>query len=307
MIAALAAMVLTQGVVAVEVGKGPVTALAFGPSGEVYAGGEAVVVRISKGGAIDKRFEGVSGKVSGICVSPDGELVLYAGGRAQQDGFARIVGRGGQTSIRSEAGNFTAIAHQSPPEAIWLAHPDGSIRRKQIFDDDRIILEAPLTGHSGPVYALAALPGGALLSGGQDGTLRVWSGEPPKLLRSLAFHTGPIHAIAVPGIVQGPAWCATASEDRTIRIWQPEIGRMVRIIRGAEGPLLALAITPDGIHVISGGSEGIVRMQPADGGEPIATWTVLGEWIHSIAISLDGKRLAFGASDGLVRLVNLPD
>ena len=80
---------------------------------------------------------------------------------------------------------------------------------------------------------------------------------------------------------------------------------MLRIIRGAEGPLLALAITPDGTRLISGGGEGIVRMQSVVGGDPTATWRVPGEWIHSIAISPDGKKLAFGASDGKVRIVGI--
>lgn len=305
MIAVLAAFALAQGVVTVEVCKGPVTALAFGPGGVLYAGGEDTFVRFGANHGIDKRFSDIAGKVTAVAVSPDGDWILVAGGRPHEAGFARAYRPGGQLHRRSPQGMISAIAFQTNPRSMWIGEPDSALQRVQLPNSDVFILERKLPGHSGPVHALACLPGGNVLSGGADGTLRLWGGEPTKLLRSLSFHTGPIHAIALPGIVQGPMWCATASEDKTIRIWQPEIGRMVRIIRGAEGPLLALAITPDGNRVISGGAEGIVRMQSVDGGDPTATWRVPGEWIHSIAISPDGKKLAFGASDGKVRIVGI--
>lgn len=292
---------------AVDVCKGPVTALAFGPAGVLYAGGENTLIQIGPTGSIERRFEGVVGKVAGVCSSPDGELITFVGGVPHESGLARTIGRGGIRNHFLSTDSYSAVAFQPNPEAIWLGEPDGAIGRWRLPRADQVFLDAKLTGHSGAVYALSALPGGGLLSGGKDGTLRLWQGEQPKLIRSLAFHTGPIYAIVVPGIVQGPIWCATASEDKTIRIWQPEIGRMVRIIKGAEGPLLALAVTPDGTRILSGGAEGIVRLQSADGGEPVATWTVAGEWIHSVAVSWDGKRAAFGASDGKVRLVDLPN
>jgi WD40 repeat protein len=81
---------------------------------------------------------------------------------------------------------------------------------------------------------------------------------------------------------------------------------MVRILRGADSPLLSLAMVPDGSRLLVGGSDGLVRLLPSEGGEPLATWTVSGEWATSLGVSWNGKRAAVGASDGSVRFIDLP-
>ena len=47
-----------------------------------------------------------------------------------------------------------------------------------------------MTGHTGPVLALAVLPDGLLASASVDKTVRMWEVESGRLVRTLAGHTG---------------------------------------------------------------------------------------------------------------------
>ena len=59
-------------------------------------------------------------------------------------------------------------------------------------------LAKELKGHNGPVTALAANPAAAtqLVSGGNDGTIRVWDDNSGNAVRQMN-HGGPITAVAV--------------------------------------------------------------------------------------------------------------
>ena len=55
-----------------------------------------------------------------------------------------------------------------------------------------------LSGHAGPVYAVAILPDGRQAwSGSTDGTLRLWDLETGEVCVDLAGHGGPVYAMAV--------------------------------------------------------------------------------------------------------------
>ena len=63
-----------------------------------------------------------------------------------------------------------------------------------------------LAGHTGPVCALASLPGGLLASGSADNTVMVCEVGSGRLVRTLAGHTGWVLALAnLPG---GGCWRA---------------------------------------------------------------------------------------------------
>jgi WD40 repeat protein len=77
---------------------------------------------------------------------------------------------------------------------------------------------------------------------------------------------------------------------------------MVRIVRGFRGPVLALAYAPDGSRLYAAGSEGRIRMIDADSDGILAERQVTREWIHSLAVSPDGRTVAAGDSAGAIAL-----
>ena len=71
---------------------------------------------------------------------------------------------------------------------------------------------ATLTGHTGPVSAVAIAPDGTwLASGGRDGSVRIWDPATGQQRAVLTGHTGAVTAVA---IAPDGTWLATASDDR---------------------------------------------------------------------------------------------
>ena len=176
-----------------------------------------------------------------------------------------------------------------------------------------------LTGHIGPVYAVAAgaLPDGipVIISGGDDGTVRVWRladgtpvGEP------LRGHTGRAVEVAVGALPDGIPVIISGGDDGTVRVWRLADGTPVgEPLRGHTGQVrVAVGALPEGAPVIiSADRDGTVRVwRLADGtpvGEPLRGHTGPVEAVAVGALP-DGTPVIISASDDeTVRVWRLAD
>ena len=101
---------------------------------------------------------------------------------------------------------------------------DGTVR---LWDPERGQELRTLTGHTGPVWAVAWGQLGdrpVLASGGGDGTVRLWDPERGQELRTLTGHTGTVWAVAWGQLGDRPV-LASGSDDGTVRLWDPVIER----------------------------------------------------------------------------------
>jgi WD40 repeat protein len=87
-----------------------------------------------------------------------------------------------------------------------------------------------LKGHGGPVNAVdSQLPEGkTIVSGSQDGSLRVWNYENGQQVKQMD-HGGPVLAVAVRG--DGKRF-ASAGSNNTARLWNAENGQMIVELKG---------------------------------------------------------------------------
>jgi len=179
-----------------------------------------------------------------------------------------------------------------------------------------------LTGHDAPVYAVAvgALPDGTpvIISGGGDGTVRVWDladgtpvGEP------LHGHGGAVAAVAVGALPEdGIPVIISGGRDGTVRVWRLADGTPVgEPLHGHGGLVRAVAVgalPEDGTPVIiSGGGDGTVRVWDLADGTPV------GEPLHGhsgrvLAVAAGALRdgtpvIISGGDDGTVRVWDLAD
>lgn len=201
-----------------------------------------------------------------------------------------------------------------------------------------------LKGHRGAVNKLLLTPSGTeAVSGGADGTARVWDLEIGDCTIVAEGHTGPITDM---GITADGSLLITASEDGTARAHELERGQCLRILAGHEGRINAIALDPYGRFVLTAGSDGTVRawdlasaralhVLPAPQGacavalSPCTRWVLVGcgdgsvrvfdvlsgqpigamqghtRSVSAVAFTPDSKRAVSASHDGTVRVWSL--
>jgi WD40 repeat protein len=123
-------------------------------------------------------------------------------------------------------------------------------------------LSLELGSHGGRVRAVAVLPDGRVVSGGDDERVRIWDPDPAAFAspRELTGHHGVVRAVAA--LPDGRV--VSAGDDRRVLLWSPnmvdapaaELGRHGSVVR-------ALAVLPDG-RVVSGGDDWRVLLWDPD-------------------------------------------
>jgi WD40 repeat protein len=172
--------------------------------------------------------------------------------------------------------------------------------------------ERELDGHSGQVGVLAWTPDGAILASGalNDNTIRLWNPATGQLLRTLTGHKGWIRSLA---FSPDGKLLASGSTDLTIRLWDVATGQSLRALEGHTGFLGGVAFSPDGKSLASGSRDGTVRLWDVATGQQRSGFTFLApfisdgttrNWMTGVAFSPDGKLLATGSTDGIVRLLD---
>jgi WD40 repeat protein len=125
------------------------------------------------------------------------------------------------------------------------------------------------------------------LTGGTDGTAKLWETETGRLQRVLSGHQDQVRSASCS---PDGGRVVTASWDGTARLWDASTGNLLKNFP-AGGPLVAAAFTPDGQRVLAVRRDG--TLQVWDGG---------GRLLASLAAPKNARRMAF-TKDGRLVLV----
>ncbi len=133
--------------------------------------------------------------------------------------------------------------------------------------------EVVLRGHGGAVFAALLTPDGTrAVTGGADGTARLWDAATGQELRQFTGHTGPVTALAISA---DGRTLVTASQDNSCLVWEVPRERPLAIwpAHRAGG---VVAATADGRGLLTGGLDPAARLWdaarlvlPADPSAPV--------------------------------------
>jgi M6 family metalloprotease-like protein len=189
------------------------------------------------------------------------------------------------------------------------------------------------TGDQGPIRVAVSPSGQLALSGGTDGTVRVWDLKTGKELKNLKGHTGQTLAVAfhpdgrhalsggddgqlllwdltsskkVRGFtghtagVNGAAFSpdgkrlASASQDRTVRVWEIASGKEATKFEGHEGAVMAVAFSPSGKLLASAADDKTVRLWDLESNKELNNVSGHTAMVRAVCFSADGQRLLSG-------------
>jgi hypothetical protein len=104
--------------------------------------------------------------------------------------------------------------------------------------------EQILAGHTDQVRAVAFTPDGQrAISGGDDGSVRIWNLDARRQEAVLAGHTDWVRAVVV--TADGKR-AVSSGDDGSVRIWDLDARREEATLTGHTGEVFSVAVTPDG-------------------------------------------------------------
>ena len=156
-----------------------------------------------------------------------------------------------------------------------------------------------MNGVNGVNGVAVSADGRMAVSGGSDGTVRVWDLAGDAAPRVLTGHAGPVNAVAVSA---DGRTAVSGSADGTVRVWDLAGDAAPRVLTGHAGDVNAVAVSADGRIAVSGGDDGTVRVWDLAGdaaprvltGQPVAEVVVTSYnfQVNPVAVSADGPRAA---------------
>jgi cytochrome c len=157
---------------------------------------------------------------------------------------------------------------------------------------------AQLTGHGGPVRAIAVASNGySVLSGSFDTAAIRWSLRTESAEQVLRFHTSAVNAVAF--LKDGRM--ATAGADARIAIWTAGRQNPDQVFEGHRAPIVSLAVSPDGTKLASASWDHTVRIWSlGDGTQQVLEGHTQN--VNGVAFTADGKSLVSVGYDLQLRI-----
>ncbi|OAX40415.1 WD40 repeat-like protein [Rhizopogon vinicolor AM-OR11-026] len=243
-----------------------------------------------------------TGGVSGIVHPPDGRCIITCSHdrsllRWDLESGAQI---GDDWRDERDEAQVWCIALSPNGKTIASGSIEGTVRLWNVETEEVI---AKWAGHTTVVRSLCwSADGERVVSGSVDGTARVWNVESGKTV------LGPIRGHAyVSTVIYSPDMTKIATGgENAVKIWDAITAELLSTLKH-ENPaqVWCIALSPNGKTIVSGSSDGAVRLWNVESEKAIAEWAGHPDIVRSLRWSADGERVISGSYDGMTRVWNV--
>ncbi len=245
-----------------------------------------------------------------VAFMPDGKTIVVSKGKSLTlwDFASGTLRR----NLTAGADSFDAIALS--PDGRIIAASNGNYDNRafviHLFDSTTGAAIRTLTGHKSLLVALSFTPDGkTLVSGDDDGAMKLWNVATGALVRNFAGVGESAMALAFAPDGKTLASANYAGfvgqvEKDTVKLWDVESGGLVRTMGGTDAAVAAVAFAPDGNSFATSGHDHSVRLWDAHTGNLVRTFSGHDFYVNALAFAPDGDTLASGSWDGTARVWN---
>ena len=200
------------------------------------------------------------------------------------------------TTLTGHTGPVNSIAISSDGKLLATASDDYKVLIWNLKPDQTSNTPLLNIEHPGIVFSAAFNPvGSRLVTGVQDGSVRVWDITTGSEIMTLRGHADTVLMVTFDPSGQR---IATASVDATARIWDSASGKQLLLLKGHSTEITAIAFSPDGNRLATASRDGSAKLWDAVTGQELLTFAGDGAGLNDIAFSPDGRLLATGGDNG---------
>jgi WD40 repeat protein len=293
-----------------------ITALRYSPDGKFLAvgGNREVLLHRADGSGIVKRLPGKAERILSLNFTPDGALMVAAGGTPARFGEIQIWDpREGKLLRSIEVGNDTVFGASLSTDGkkVVVGCTDNTVRA---FDTATGKELYKISGHENWVLGtIFGIDSKRVVSVSRDRAAKLIDANAGQFLENVNQMRTELSAVArhpkLDEIVIGGddriPYVYLMDRPRNMKVG--EEATLVTKLEAQDGAIFALDWSPDGKAIAVAGAGPAVNLYDASTGARIAACKGHTAGIYSMAFSSDGKELAAGGFDGEIRLYKTAD
>ena len=276
-----------------------VSCVALAPEGRLITGSFDQYVKMWRDGACVRTTKAHTSYVRAVAVLPGG--ARYVTG--SNDRTAKLWTLDGTLERTFEVGSNVLCAAVLPDGVhfvIGMGYGDAQSRGAvRLYHVDGTLVHT-FSWHALVVWSLVVTPDGQhIISGSDDGRVKVWSVADRSLVSTCHGHTNEVNAVAA---MPDGQRILSGGDDRTVRVWLID-GTLKNTFRWHTDTVTALVALPDNQHALSGSCYNTIKLSDVDDGAVLRTFRHYAHQVHSLTLLPDGLRFVSGSDDNTARIV----